>query len=85
MEQLITQREAAERIATEWGMPMHESRLSVLVSVGVGPTPHGKRGASTMYTVEAIDAWAAAEVRRRLCDLETQAAELHATIARMGY
>lgn len=82
---LITQREAAERITDAWGIPMHESKLSVYVSAGVGPDAHSKRGSSTMYAVDAVDAWAARQVRKSREDLLAQVAELDAILSGMGH
>ena len=78
--ELLTQARAATRLRESWGISIYQGQLSVLSSIGAGPEADGKR-----YTVEAIDAWAAAELRKRIAAIETQAAELHATIARMGY
>jgi hypothetical protein len=85
MEPLITQREAADRITNAWGIPMHESKLSVLVSVGAGPVASGKRGTATVYAVHDVDNWAAEELRKSINDLESKAAEYHAILAKHGY
>jgi hypothetical protein len=77
---LITQREAAERITDAWGIPMHESKLSVLISAGIGPQAHGRQGTATMYTLESVDAWAASEVRKKIAELEGQIATLTLTL-----
>jgi hypothetical protein len=83
-ETLITQREAAERITDTWGIPMHESKLSVLISAGVGPLAHSKRGSSTMYEVADVDAWAAGQLRKTRAELMAQVDELDAILAVMG-
>lgn len=85
MEALITQREAAERITEAWGIPMHETKLSMYVNAGVGPEQHSKRGTSTMYAVVSVDNWAAAELMKKRDELLGELAVIDRTLAGHGY
>lgn len=82
---MLTQREAAEYISTHWNIPMHESKLSILVTAGVGPKSSGRQGASTVYHQSDVDQWAACEVLRRIEELETEIALMRHTLAGNDY
>lgn len=82
---MMTQREVAEYLGTKWNIPMHESKLSILVGAGVGPKSSGKSGASVLYHAADVDQWAASEVLRRIEELEGEIATMRATLAGNDY